>query len=277
MRYYAQYNDSGALLAIGTGAGGVEITESEYNALLSEIREKAALVNRLYSGEIIIDAVPVDWQEEIQCRVDERIAAEGSAEEQDISAEEALDILLGGATTGVELFPMWATGTAYAVDDRVQYNGKLYKCLQAHTAQADWNPVDAPFVIDRDGVVVIGHCRALAAKKLGMKEVPCVCVDDLTPEQVNALRLVDNKSNESDWDFDLLADELPGLDLSAFDFDFGIEDEEEDFDENDLERDDEKDGGVLIQITFRNLQEYKNAENAIKNIIGDATMTVKMV
>lgn len=69
-----------------------------------------------------------------------------------------------------------------------------------------------PIVIDRDGVIVIGHCRALAAQKLGMEEVPCVCVDDLTPEQVNALRLVDNKSNESDWDFDLLADELPGLD-----------------------------------------------------------------
>lgn len=79
-----------------------------------------------------------------------------------------------------------------------------------------------PIVVDRDGVIVIGHCRALAAKKLGMEEVPCVCVDDLTPEQVNALRLVDNKSNESDWDFDLLADELPGLDLSAFDFDFSF-------------------------------------------------------
>ena len=86
-----------------------------------------------------------------------------------------------------------------------------------------------PIVIDRNGVIVIGHCRALAAKKLGMKEVPCVCVDDLTPEQVNALRIVDNKSNESEWDFDLLADELPGLDLSAFDFDWGLETEGEDY------------------------------------------------
>lgn len=86
-----------------------------------------------------------------------------------------------------------------------------------------------PIVIDRDGVIVIGHCRAMAAKKLGMEEVPCVCVDDLTPEQVNALRLVDNKSNESDWDFDLLSVELPGLDLSAFDFDWGLpEDQTED-------------------------------------------------
>ena len=98
MRYYAQYNDSGKLIAIGTGCGGVEITEAEYNALLAEIREKASLVEQLYNGEITIDDVPEAWQEEIQRRVDERIAAEGSAEEQDISAEEVLDILLGGAT-----------------------------------------------------------------------------------------------------------------------------------------------------------------------------------
>ena len=77
-----------------------------------------------------------------------------------------------------------------------------------------------PIVIDRDGVIVIGHCRALAAKKLGMQEVPCVCVDDLTPEQVKALRIVDNKSNESEWDLDILPDELAELDLSDFDFSF---------------------------------------------------------
>ena len=96
MRYYARYNDSGKLIAIGTGNGGVEITEAEYNTLLAEIREKAALVDKLYSGEITIDDVPTEWQEEIQRRVDERIAAEGAAEEQDLSAEEALDIILGG-------------------------------------------------------------------------------------------------------------------------------------------------------------------------------------
>ena len=96
MRYYAQYTASGTLFAIGTGPGGVEITESEYNALLSEIREKAALVDKLYNGEITIDEVPTEWQEEIQRRVNERIAAEGSAEEQDLSVEEALNIILGG-------------------------------------------------------------------------------------------------------------------------------------------------------------------------------------
>lgn len=96
MRHYAQYNESGKLIAIGTGAGGVEITEDEYNALLAEIREKAALVDKLYSGTITIADVPDEWQEEIQRRVDERIAAEGEAAMQDISAEEALDIILGG-------------------------------------------------------------------------------------------------------------------------------------------------------------------------------------
>lgn len=96
MRYYAQYNDSGKLIAIGTGNGGVEITEAEYNALLAEIREKAALVEQLYNGEITIDDVPTEWQEEIQRRVNERIAAEGAVEEQDLSAEEALNIILGG-------------------------------------------------------------------------------------------------------------------------------------------------------------------------------------
>ena len=99
MRNYAQYNDSGKLVAIGTGHGGTEITEAEYNTLLSEIREKVALVDKLYSGEITIAEVPTDWQEEIQRRVDERIAAEGEADQQDISAEEALDIILGGEGT----------------------------------------------------------------------------------------------------------------------------------------------------------------------------------
>ena len=75
-----------------------------------------------------------------------------------------------------------------------------------------------PIVVDRDGVIVIGHCRALAAQKLGMEEVPCVCVDDLTEEQVKALRIVDNKSNESEWDFDFLAEELADLDLTDFRF-----------------------------------------------------------
>ena len=95
MRYY-KLIENDTIIAIGTGYGGTEITEAEYNAMLSEIREKAALVDKLYSGEITIADVPEGWQEEIRRRVDERISAEVAAEDQDIPAEEALDIILGG-------------------------------------------------------------------------------------------------------------------------------------------------------------------------------------
>ena len=92
MRYYAQYNDTGKPLAIGTGPGGTEITEAEYNALLSEIREKAALVDKLYSGEITIDDVPAEWQDEIQRRVAERQEAE-RAEPEETELEDAISAL----------------------------------------------------------------------------------------------------------------------------------------------------------------------------------------
>lgn len=97
MRYFAHYSDEN-IVSIGTGPGGTEITEAEYNLILSEIRVKSALVNQLYNGEITIADVPAAWREDIQRRVDERIAAEGAADDQDIPAEEALDIILGGAT-----------------------------------------------------------------------------------------------------------------------------------------------------------------------------------
>ena len=48
------------------------------------------------------------------------------------------------ALTGVELFPTWVVGKAYAVNDRAQYNGTLYKCIQAHTSQSDWMPSATP-------------------------------------------------------------------------------------------------------------------------------------
>lgn len=92
-----------------------------------------------------------------------------------------------------------------------------------------------PVVVDKNDVIVIGHCRTLAAKKLGMKTVPCVMVDELTDEQVRALRIIDNKTNESPWDMEMLAEELPDIDLSGFDFDFGIDLPEESKEDEDKE------------------------------------------
>ena len=84
-----------------------------------------------------------------------------------------------------------------------------------------------PIVVDKDNVVVIGHGRLLAAKKLNMDSVPCVRADDLTDEQIKALRLADNKTNESEWDFDLLDMELSDIeiDMEQFGFDLDIDDE----------------------------------------------------
>lgn len=79
-----------------------------------------------------------------------------------------------------------------------------------------------PIVCDADGVIIIGHCRLLAAKKLGLKKVPVKTVDNLSEEQVKKLRTLDNKLNESDWDFDLLAEDIADLDFSGFDIDWGL-------------------------------------------------------
>lgn len=75
---------------------GVEITAEEYAAEFEIIKAKAEWTRKVFSGIANIEDVPDEWREEIRRRVDERIAAEGAVEEQDLSAEEALDIILGG-------------------------------------------------------------------------------------------------------------------------------------------------------------------------------------
>ena len=81
-----------------------------------------------------------------------------------------------------------------------------------------------PIVVDKDNVVIAGHTRLKAAKRLKLKEVPCIRADDLTDEQVKAFRLADNKVGEaSEWDFTLLEEELKdilNIDMSALGFDF---------------------------------------------------------
>ena len=78
-----------------------------------------------------------------------------------------------------------------------------------------------PVIIDKHNSVVAGHGRILGAKKAGLKQVPTVCLEDLTEEQIKAYRLVDNKLNESEWDTDLLKqslDEIAEMDMEVFGF-----------------------------------------------------------
>lgn len=81
-----------------------------------------------------------------------------------------------------------------------------------------------PLVVDADNVVVIGHGRLLAAKKLGFNKVPVIRADDLSEAQIKALRLADNKTNESEWDFSFLDAELDNLKLDFDMADFGFDD-----------------------------------------------------
>lgn len=75
-----------------------------------------------------------------------------------------------------------------------------------------------PIVIDENGVVVIGHCRLEAAKKLKLKEVPVTVASGLTDDEIKELRIADNKTNESPWDLGLLAEDIEGLSFDGFDF-----------------------------------------------------------
>lgn len=85
-----------------------------------------------------------------------------------------------------------------------------------------------PIIVDRDGVIVAGHTRKKAAELLGLASVPCVVADDLTPEQIKAFRLADNKTGDlAEWDFAALEKELTELtafdvDMSAFGYDESI-------------------------------------------------------
>lgn len=100
-----------------------------------------------------------------------------------------------------------------------------------------------PLVITGENVIVCGHTRLRAAKRLGIREVPCIVADDLTPEQIKAFRLADNKTSEfAEWDFAALERELEELtafdvDMSKFGFDevFGEEIEEEEEEKPEIE------------------------------------------
>ena len=80
MRHFAKHDETGKLIAVGTGKGGTEITKEMYHSLLAEIAAKADLVDKLHTNQIVLEDVPEKWRDEIQCRVAARIAAEQEAE-----------------------------------------------------------------------------------------------------------------------------------------------------------------------------------------------------
>ena len=87
----------------------------------------------------------------------------------------------------------------------------------------------APIIVDEDGVILAGHTRYKALIKLGRETCQVAVAEGLTPAQKRKYRLLDNKIGElAEWDFDLLAEEIEGLDFDGFDFDWGLRDELDD-------------------------------------------------
>ena len=130
----------------------------------------------------------------------------------------------------------------------------------------------------KDNIIIEGHGRLLAAKQLGMTKVPCVRLDHLTDEQRREYAIAHNATAElSEWDLDILPDELAELDLGDFDFDFGIEDEEEDFDESDLDEAVSK-TNVIVSINCANVADYESIKERLQNLADEvnATLAVKM-
>lgn len=93
-----------------------------------------------------------------------------------------------------------------------------------------------PLIIDKDNIVWCGNTRLKASRKLKLKKVPCIVIEDLTEQQMTELSILDNKTNEiAEWDMDMLGEMLPDLDFSDFDIDFGLG---EDVEEKEVKEDD---------------------------------------
>lgn len=122
-----------------------------------------------------------------------------------------------------------------------------------------------PIIIDKDNVIVAGHTRYKAAKKLKLNTVPCIRADDLTEEQIRAFRLADNKVSEiATWDMDLLELELDGIsdiDMSLFDFNEIEEIPDE------LEREVETDDKFIIKITFDTYKDWLDKEDELRTFV----------
>lgn len=119
--------------------------------------------------------------------------------------------------------------------------------------------------MDENGEIVIGHGRYFAAKKLGLDAVPCIYAKDLSEQQVKALRLADNKTNESEWDLGLLDIELGDifdLDMSDFGFDMELELTDDEIDDGGIE--DKEKSPVAVKMVFQNTKAWRRVENEVR-------------
>ena len=156
-------------------------------------------------------------------------------------------------------------GEILPYENNPRNNDNAVDAVAASILEFGWQQ---PIVVDKDGVIIAGHTRYKAAKKLKLKEVPVVVADNLTDEQVRAYRLADNKSGElAEWDFAALEEELAAIseiDMSAFGFDARIS--PEDFDDSFSLPDGEK--PEIVQMTFTLHEKQKELIEYAMELVG---------
>lgn len=161
----------------------------------------------------------------------------------------------------------WKTEDVKPYENNPRINDGAVEATANSIKEFGWKQ---PIVVDKEGVIIVGHTRLKAAKKLGMEKVPVLVAKDLSSEQANAYRLADNKTGEiSEWNMDMLGDELSQIeDIDMTDFGFDDEDLELQ-DENTDAEDDEFDGEIPESPTSKVGDIYKLGEHRL--MVGDST------
>lgn len=125
-----------------------------------------------------------------------------------------------------------------------------------------------PIVIDKDGIIVAGHTRYKAAKKLKLSTVPCVVADDLTDEQIRAYRLADNKvAEQAEWDFSLLDAELSDIydiDMTDFSFEFDNEPGADELTDESVQAG--ENAKIEVKMIFDDVKAWKRYEDTLRKV-----------
>ena len=126
-----------------------------------------------------------------------------------------------------------------------------------------------PVIITKDNVIIAGHTRIKACKKLGITDIPCVIADDLNDDQIKAFRLADNKTSElATWDFSKLEEELSLIEMDMLQF--GFEDLESDIPDNATDDDFDPDAEIPEVPVSRKGDLYVLGKHRV--LCGDSTL-----
>lgn len=161
-----------------------------------------------------------------------------------------------------------------AYDNNPRDNDKAVDAVAASIREFGFK---VPLVITEDNVIVTGHTRLKASKKLGLETVPCIIASDLTEDQIKAFRIADNKTSElSDWDENLLSEELANIDLDMSQFGFDdiqveeeIEAEDDDFNEDDVITDNpySKPGDIFLLGNHKLICGDSRSKEVVNNLV----------